>query len=38
VNNCRGRGDTPYGKHVYYPLRITIDYWRVSGSSLICNG
>ena len=26
VNNCRGRGDTPYGKHAYYPLRVTIDY------------
>jgi len=26
VNNCRGRGDTPYGKHVYYPLRVTVDY------------
>jgi len=26
VNNCRGRGDTPYAKAVYYPQRIVIDY------------
>lgn len=26
VNNCRGRGDTPYGKSVYYPQRIVIDF------------
>jgi hypothetical protein len=25
VNNCRGRGDTPYSKSVYYPQRIIID-------------
>lgn len=25
VNNCRGRGDTAYGQHVYYPRRIVID-------------
>lgn len=25
VNNCRGRGDSPWAKHVYYPLRVTID-------------
>lgn len=25
VNNCRGRGDTPYSKSVYYPKRITLD-------------
>ena len=26
VNNCRGRGDTPYAKSVYYPQRIIIDF------------
>jgi predicted phosphodiesterase len=26
VNNCRGRGDTPYAKTVYYPQRIVIDF------------
>jgi uncharacterized protein Veg len=26
VNHCRGRGDTTWGTHVYYPKRITIDY------------
>lgn len=25
VNNCRGRGDTPYSQYVYHPLRIVID-------------
>lgn len=25
VNNCRGRGDTPWKKSVYYPRRIEID-------------
>jgi hypothetical protein len=25
VNNCRGRGDTPYGQQVYYPRRILVD-------------
>ena len=26
VNNCRGRGDTPYSQHVYHPRRIVINY------------
>ena len=26
VNNCRGRGNTAWCQHVYYPLRITVDY------------
>jgi hypothetical protein len=26
VNNCRGRGDTKYSQHVYYPRRIVINY------------
>jgi len=26
VNNCRGRGDTKYCQHVYYPRRIVISY------------
>jgi len=26
VNNCRGRGDTKYAQHVYYPQRIVISY------------
>jgi hypothetical protein len=25
VNNCRGRGDTPYNQQVYYPRRILVD-------------
>jgi predicted phosphodiesterase len=25
VNNCRGRGQTPWSQYVYHPLRITID-------------
>ena len=25
VNHCRGRGDTDYGQHVYYPRRMVID-------------
>ncbi len=25
VNHCRGRGNTPYNQHVYYPQRIVID-------------
>lgn len=25
INNCRGRGDTPYAKTVYYPQRIVVD-------------
>jgi len=25
VNNCRGRGDTPYCQYAYHPLRIEID-------------
>lgn len=25
VNNCRGRGDTPYSKSVYYPKKIVLD-------------
>lgn len=25
VNNCRGRRDTPYYQHAYYPKRIVID-------------
>ncbi len=25
INNCRGRGDTPWKKSVYYPRRIEID-------------
>jgi predicted phosphodiesterase len=25
VNNCRGRGDTPYARPVYYPQRIVVD-------------
>lgn len=24
VNNCRGRGDTPYGNHAYYAKRISV--------------
>lgn len=26
VNNCRGRGDTKYCQHVYYPRRIVVNY------------
>ena len=26
VNNCRGRGDSPYKKYVYHPLRVVVDY------------
>jgi predicted phosphodiesterase len=26
VNHCRGRGNTPYSKQVYYPRRIVVDY------------
>jgi hypothetical protein len=26
VNNCRGRGDTPYAKPVYYPQRIVVEF------------
>jgi predicted phosphodiesterase len=26
VNNCRGRGDTPYAKPVYYPQRIVVNF------------
>ena len=26
VNNCRGRANTHYSKHVYYPLRIVVDF------------
>lgn len=26
VNNCRGRGGTPWSKSVYYPKRIEIDF------------
>ena len=26
VNNCRGRGDTPYSKSVYYPQRIVVEF------------
>jgi hypothetical protein len=26
VNNCRGRGNTAYSKHVYHPQRIIIDF------------
>jgi len=26
VNNCRGRGNTPWSQSVYYPKRITIDF------------
>jgi predicted phosphodiesterase len=26
LNNCRGRGDTKYSQHVYYPKRIVITY------------
>lgn len=26
VNNCRGKGGSPYSKYVYHPLRIEIDF------------
>ena len=26
VNNCRGRGDSAWAQHVYYPQRIVIDF------------
>jgi predicted phosphohydrolase len=26
INNCRGRGNTKYCQHVYYPRRIVIDF------------
>lgn len=26
LNNCRGRGNTPYHQYVYHPRRIVIDY------------
>lgn len=26
VNNCRGRGDTPYKQYAYHPRRIIVDY------------
>jgi predicted phosphodiesterase len=26
VNNCRGRGNTPWSQSAYYPKRITVDY------------
>jgi hypothetical protein len=26
VNNCKGRGDTPWKRHVYHPQKIVIDY------------
>lgn len=26
VNNCRGRGNTPWSQNVYYPKRITVSY------------
>jgi len=26
VNNCKGRGDSPYSRSVYYPKRIVVDY------------
>jgi len=26
VNNCRGRGDSPYSQWAYNPLRIVVDY------------
>ncbi len=26
VNNCRGRGNTRYSQHVYYPRRIVVDF------------
>jgi hypothetical protein len=26
VNNCRGRGDSAWGNHVYHPRRIVVEY------------
>lgn len=26
VNNCRGRGDTEWSQHAYYPKRITVEF------------
>jgi predicted phosphohydrolase len=26
INHCRGRGNTDYGQHVYYPRRITVNF------------
>jgi len=26
INHCRGRGNTDYGQHVYYPRRITVEF------------
>jgi UDP-2,3-diacylglucosamine pyrophosphatase LpxH len=26
VNNCKGRGNTPWSQAVYYPKRITIEF------------
>jgi predicted phosphodiesterase len=26
VNNCRGRGDTPWSKYVYHPKRISVEF------------
>jgi hypothetical protein len=26
VNNCRGRGDSEWYQHAYYPKRITVDF------------
>lgn len=26
VNNCRGRGDTPWSNWAYHPMRITVDF------------
>lgn len=26
VNNCRGRGDSPYSQWAYHPLRVVVDY------------
>jgi predicted phosphohydrolase len=26
VNNCRGRGQTPWSQFVYHPLRVVVDY------------
>ena len=26
VNNCRGRGNTPWSQYVYHPLRVVVDY------------
>ena len=26
VNNCRGRGNTPWANWAYHPMRITVDF------------